>query len=111
MFFYGFDTWSFYGKRVIPETMNWKILVDTFPRGLSRRLFAQAVARIAPRATDRCRSRSRRRPRASGLPTARRRARRWILANLADFRRRPLCHMCGVLDRRERARSALASSH
>jgi phenylpropionate dioxygenase-like ring-hydroxylating dioxygenase large terminal subunit len=30
---YGFDTWAFYDKRVIPETMNWKILVDTFHEG------------------------------------------------------------------------------
>ena len=25
-----FASWAFYDKRVIPETMNWKILVDTF---------------------------------------------------------------------------------
>jgi phenylpropionate dioxygenase-like ring-hydroxylating dioxygenase large terminal subunit len=30
---YGFETWSFYDKRVIPETMNWKIVVDTFHEG------------------------------------------------------------------------------
>jgi phenylpropionate dioxygenase-like ring-hydroxylating dioxygenase large terminal subunit len=30
---YGFDCWVFYDKRVIPETMNWKILVDTFHEG------------------------------------------------------------------------------
>jgi phenylpropionate dioxygenase-like ring-hydroxylating dioxygenase large terminal subunit len=30
---YGLDTWAFYDKRVIPETMNWKILVDTFHEG------------------------------------------------------------------------------
>jgi phenylpropionate dioxygenase-like ring-hydroxylating dioxygenase large terminal subunit len=30
---YGFDTWSFYDKRVIPEPMNWKLLVDTFHEG------------------------------------------------------------------------------
>lgn len=30
---FGFDTWAFYDKRVIPETMNWKILVDTFHEG------------------------------------------------------------------------------
>jgi phenylpropionate dioxygenase-like ring-hydroxylating dioxygenase large terminal subunit len=30
---YGFATWSFYDKRIIPETMNWKILVDTFHEG------------------------------------------------------------------------------
>jgi phenylpropionate dioxygenase-like ring-hydroxylating dioxygenase large terminal subunit len=30
---YGFETWAFYDKRVIPETMNWKILVDTFHEG------------------------------------------------------------------------------
>jgi phenylpropionate dioxygenase-like ring-hydroxylating dioxygenase large terminal subunit len=30
---YGFGTWAFYDKRVIPETMNWKILVDTFHEG------------------------------------------------------------------------------
>jgi phenylpropionate dioxygenase-like ring-hydroxylating dioxygenase large terminal subunit len=26
-------SWSFYDRRVIPETMNWKILVDTFNEG------------------------------------------------------------------------------
>jgi phenylpropionate dioxygenase-like ring-hydroxylating dioxygenase large terminal subunit len=30
---YGFATWVYYDKRVIPETMNWKILVDTFHEG------------------------------------------------------------------------------
>jgi len=30
---YGFETWSFYDKRVIPERMNWKIVVDTFHEG------------------------------------------------------------------------------
>jgi phenylpropionate dioxygenase-like ring-hydroxylating dioxygenase large terminal subunit len=30
---YGFGSWSFYDKRVIPEAMNWKILVDTFHEG------------------------------------------------------------------------------
>jgi len=30
---YGFETWAFYDKRVVPETMNWKILVDTFHEG------------------------------------------------------------------------------
>src|SRR6201994_3785918 len=30
---YDFGSWSFYDKRVIPETMNWKILVDTFHEG------------------------------------------------------------------------------
>jgi hypothetical protein len=30
---FGFEAWSFYDKRVIPETMNWKILVDTFHEG------------------------------------------------------------------------------
>src|SRR6266851_5137517 len=28
-----FASWAFYDKRVIPETMNWKILVDTFNEG------------------------------------------------------------------------------
>ena len=28
-----FASWVFYDKRVIPETMNWKILVDTFREG------------------------------------------------------------------------------
>src|SRR5262249_21658804 len=27
---YGFASWQFYDKRVVPEAMNWKILVDTF---------------------------------------------------------------------------------
>jgi phenylpropionate dioxygenase-like ring-hydroxylating dioxygenase large terminal subunit len=31
--FYGFESWQFYDRRVIPETMNWKILVDTFHEG------------------------------------------------------------------------------
>ena len=26
---YGFSSWVFYDKRVVPETMNWKLLVDT----------------------------------------------------------------------------------
>jgi phenylpropionate dioxygenase-like ring-hydroxylating dioxygenase large terminal subunit len=30
---YGFGAWSFNDRRVIPETMNWKILVDTFHEG------------------------------------------------------------------------------
>jgi phenylpropionate dioxygenase-like ring-hydroxylating dioxygenase large terminal subunit len=30
---YGFESWAFYDKRVIPEQMNWKILVDTFHEG------------------------------------------------------------------------------
>jgi len=30
---YGFASWSFYDKRVVPESMNWKILVDTFHEG------------------------------------------------------------------------------
>jgi phenylpropionate dioxygenase-like ring-hydroxylating dioxygenase large terminal subunit len=30
---YGFGTWSFYDRRTIPETMNWKILADTFHEG------------------------------------------------------------------------------
>jgi phenylpropionate dioxygenase-like ring-hydroxylating dioxygenase large terminal subunit len=30
---YGLDTWTFYDKRIIPEQMNWKILVDTFHEG------------------------------------------------------------------------------
>jgi phenylpropionate dioxygenase-like ring-hydroxylating dioxygenase large terminal subunit len=30
---YGFASWAYYDKRVIPETMNWKILVDTFHEG------------------------------------------------------------------------------
>jgi phenylpropionate dioxygenase-like ring-hydroxylating dioxygenase large terminal subunit len=30
---FGFGSWSFYDKRVIPDTMNWKILVDTFNEG------------------------------------------------------------------------------
>ena len=30
---FGFDTWAFNDKRVIPETMNWKLLVDTFHEG------------------------------------------------------------------------------
>ena len=28
-----FGSWSFYDRRVIPETMNWKIVVDTFNEG------------------------------------------------------------------------------
>jgi phenylpropionate dioxygenase-like ring-hydroxylating dioxygenase large terminal subunit len=30
---YGFASWSFYDKRVIAESMNWKLLVDTFHEG------------------------------------------------------------------------------
>src|SRR3954470_23129326 len=30
---YDFASWAFYDRRVIPETMNWKILVDTFHEG------------------------------------------------------------------------------
>jgi phenylpropionate dioxygenase-like ring-hydroxylating dioxygenase large terminal subunit len=30
---YRFDTWSFYDKRIVPEPMNWKLLVDTFHEG------------------------------------------------------------------------------
>jgi phenylpropionate dioxygenase-like ring-hydroxylating dioxygenase large terminal subunit len=30
---YEFDPWVFFEKRVIPETMNWKIIVDTFHEG------------------------------------------------------------------------------
>lgn len=30
---YKFASWSFYDRRVIPETMNWKIVVDTFNEG------------------------------------------------------------------------------
>jgi len=30
---YNFRSWSFYDKRAIPETMNWKIVVDTFHEG------------------------------------------------------------------------------
>ncbi len=30
---YGFGTWTFFDKRVIPEPMNWKLLVDTFHEG------------------------------------------------------------------------------
>src|SRR5215470_737717 len=30
---YGFDAWSFYDRRIVPEKMNWKILVDTFHEG------------------------------------------------------------------------------
>jgi phenylpropionate dioxygenase-like ring-hydroxylating dioxygenase large terminal subunit len=30
---FGFASWSFYDRRVIPETMNWKIVVDTFNEG------------------------------------------------------------------------------
>jgi phenylpropionate dioxygenase-like ring-hydroxylating dioxygenase large terminal subunit len=30
---YGFGSWSFYDKRIIPEPMNWKLLVDTFHEG------------------------------------------------------------------------------
>ncbi len=27
---YGFESWAFFDKRAVPETMNWKLLVDTF---------------------------------------------------------------------------------
>jgi phenylpropionate dioxygenase-like ring-hydroxylating dioxygenase large terminal subunit len=27
---YGFGSWAFYDRRIVPERMNWKILVDTF---------------------------------------------------------------------------------
>jgi phenylpropionate dioxygenase-like ring-hydroxylating dioxygenase large terminal subunit len=30
---FGFDTWTLYDKRVIPEEMNWKLVVDTFHEG------------------------------------------------------------------------------
>jgi phenylpropionate dioxygenase-like ring-hydroxylating dioxygenase large terminal subunit len=30
---YDFAAWSFYDRRVIPESMNWKLLVDTFHEG------------------------------------------------------------------------------
>ncbi len=30
---YGLGSWSFYDKRIIPEPMNWKLLVDTFHEG------------------------------------------------------------------------------
>jgi phenylpropionate dioxygenase-like ring-hydroxylating dioxygenase large terminal subunit len=30
---WGFESWSFYDRRVVPEQMNWKILVDTFHEG------------------------------------------------------------------------------
>jgi phenylpropionate dioxygenase-like ring-hydroxylating dioxygenase large terminal subunit len=30
---YGFESWAFYDKRLIPETMNWKIIADTFHEG------------------------------------------------------------------------------
>jgi phenylpropionate dioxygenase-like ring-hydroxylating dioxygenase large terminal subunit len=30
---YGFESWAFHDKRVVPEAMNWKILVDTFHEG------------------------------------------------------------------------------
>jgi phenylpropionate dioxygenase-like ring-hydroxylating dioxygenase large terminal subunit len=29
----GFESWAFYDKRVIPEPMNWKLIVDTFHEG------------------------------------------------------------------------------
>jgi phenylpropionate dioxygenase-like ring-hydroxylating dioxygenase large terminal subunit len=31
--YYDFASWSFYERRVIPESMNWKLLVDTFHEG------------------------------------------------------------------------------
>jgi phenylpropionate dioxygenase-like ring-hydroxylating dioxygenase large terminal subunit len=30
---FGFESWVFYDKRVTPETMNWKLLIDTFHEG------------------------------------------------------------------------------
>jgi phenylpropionate dioxygenase-like ring-hydroxylating dioxygenase large terminal subunit len=30
---FGFAGWSFFDKRVVPENMNWKLLVDTFHEG------------------------------------------------------------------------------
>jgi phenylpropionate dioxygenase-like ring-hydroxylating dioxygenase large terminal subunit len=30
---YDFASWSFFDKRVVPEAMNWKLLVDTFHEG------------------------------------------------------------------------------
>jgi phenylpropionate dioxygenase-like ring-hydroxylating dioxygenase large terminal subunit len=30
---YGFGSWAFHDKRLVPEAMNWKILVDTFHEG------------------------------------------------------------------------------
>jgi len=30
---YDFASWSFFDKRVVPESMNWKLLVDTFHEG------------------------------------------------------------------------------
>jgi phenylpropionate dioxygenase-like ring-hydroxylating dioxygenase large terminal subunit len=30
---FGFQSWAFHDRRVIPETMNWKIIVDTFHEG------------------------------------------------------------------------------
>jgi len=30
---YEFDTWAFHDQRIIPETMNWKLVVDTFHEG------------------------------------------------------------------------------
>jgi len=30
---YGFASWAFYDRRLVPEAMNWKILVDTFHEG------------------------------------------------------------------------------
>jgi phenylpropionate dioxygenase-like ring-hydroxylating dioxygenase large terminal subunit len=30
---YGFGSWAFYDRRIVPESMNWKILVDTFHEG------------------------------------------------------------------------------
>jgi phenylpropionate dioxygenase-like ring-hydroxylating dioxygenase large terminal subunit len=30
---FGFESWHFHDKRVIPETMNWKLVVDTFHEG------------------------------------------------------------------------------
>ncbi len=30
---YGFGSWAFFDNRVIPETMNWKLVADTFHEG------------------------------------------------------------------------------
>jgi len=30
---FNFGSWAYYDRRVVPETMNWKILVDTFHEG------------------------------------------------------------------------------
>ena len=41
---FGFASWAFYDKRIVPEAMNWKILRRHLPRGLSHRLSAQGLA-------------------------------------------------------------------